>query len=170
MSRYVALLDGGRREVPVEITRRGPGLYAITLGERTHEVDARTLEPGRLSLLLGTRSRGAVVDARGALFHARAGSAGVVVEVVEARRLALRRAPAGAGWPGRAEVAAPLAGKVTKVLAAPGARVTRGQVLVVTEAMRLEVEARSPKDGTVVEVRVREGEEVVAGAGLCVVD
>lgn len=170
MSRYVALLEGGRREVPVEITRREPGVYRVRIGEREHEVDARPQEPGRLSLLVGTRSRAAVLDPRGALFHARAGGASVPVELVEARRLALRRAQPGATWPGREVLAAPLAGRVARVLAAAGARVTRGQPLVVVEALRLELEARSPKDGTVVEVQVREGDAVVAGAGLCVVE
>ncbi|MGH9520535.1 MAG: acetyl-CoA carboxylase biotin carboxyl carrier protein subunit, partial [Terriglobales bacterium] len=46
---------------------------------------------------------------------------------------------------GRAQVKAPMAGKVVKLLVAAGAEVERGQGLVVLEAMKMQNEVRSPK-------------------------
>ncbi|MEX1280037.1 MAG: biotin/lipoyl-containing protein, partial [Acidimicrobiia bacterium] len=49
-------------------------------------------------------------------------------------------------------------------------RVTKGQVLVVVEAMKMEHAVRAPSDGTVAEVRVAEGAQVEADEVLVVVD
>ncbi|MEX1280459.1 MAG: biotin carboxylase N-terminal domain-containing protein [Acidimicrobiia bacterium] len=65
---------------------------------------------------------------------------------------------------------APMPGKVITVEAAEGDRVTKGQVLVVVEAMKMEHAVRAPSDGTVAEVRVAEGAQVEADEVLVVVD
>ena len=61
-------------------------------------------------------------------------------------------------------------GKVVKVLVSPGDEVKARQGLVVVEAMKMENELRSPKDGRVREVAVTEGMSVVAGRLLVVVE
>jgi biotin carboxyl carrier protein len=61
-------------------------------------------------------------------------------------------------------------GKVVKVLVKPGDEVKARQGLVVVEAMKMENELRSPKDGRVAEVLVAEGASVEAGRLLVVVE
>jgi biotin carboxyl carrier protein len=61
-------------------------------------------------------------------------------------------------------------GKVVKVLAKPGDAVKEGQGVVVIEAMKMENEMKSPKDGTIVEVNVIEGQAVDGGTRLAVVE
>ena len=61
-------------------------------------------------------------------------------------------------------------GKVVKVLVKVGDQVTARQGLVVVEAMKMENELRSPKDGRVTEVLVAEGVSVEAGRPLVVVE
>ncbi len=63
----------------------------------------------------------------------------------------------------REEVPAPLSGSVFRLVAAKGARVAEGDVLLVLEAMKMETEIRSPRDGVVAEINVDEGESVSAG-------
>ncbi|MDE3153993.1 MAG: acetyl-CoA carboxylase biotin carboxyl carrier protein subunit, partial [Acidobacteriota bacterium] len=65
---------------------------------------------------------------------------------------------------------APMPGKVVRVLVAPGDAVTVRQPLVVVEAMKMENELRSPKDGVVREIKVGEGVSVEAGSLLVVVE
>jgi biotin carboxyl carrier protein len=60
-------------------------------------------------------------------------------------------------------------GRVVRLLVAPGADVESGQGLVVVEAMKMENEVRAPRGGRVLEVTVREGQAVEAGALLAVV-
>jgi len=65
---------------------------------------------------------------------------------------------------------ASMPGKVVQVLVSEGDSVTKGQALVVLEAMKMEQTMTAPTDGTVVSVNVTEGEQVDAGAVLIVVD
>jgi biotin carboxyl carrier protein len=60
-------------------------------------------------------------------------------------------------------------GKIVRVLVQTGDAVQARQPLVVMEAMKMENELRASRDGTVADVRVREGTSVDAGALLVVV-
>src|SRR5207302_65535 len=70
----------------------------------------------------------------------------------------------------RREVRAAMPGKVVAVLIEAGAAVTRGQGLLVIEAMKMENEVVAPRDGTVQEIRVQPGQAVEAGELLAVVE
>jgi acyl-CoA carboxylase subunit alpha len=65
---------------------------------------------------------------------------------------------------------APMPGAVLRVLVAAGATVTKGQPLVILEAMKMEHTVASPTDGVVSEVRVEAAQQVDAGSVLAVVD
>jgi oxaloacetate decarboxylase alpha subunit len=72
-------------------------------------------------------------------------------------------APAPAG--GGAAVLAPMPGDVVRLACAEGARVTENQTVVILEALKMQMEIRTPKAGTV-RYRVRPGEHVRAKAVL----
>ena len=55
---------------------------------------------------------------------------------------------------------------VRQVVVSPGARVQQGDVLLVLEAMKMELPIRAPGDGTVAAVKCRQGELVQAGQEL----
>lgn len=73
--------------------------------------------------------------------------------------LRVREAAEGAG---DARVLAPMDGKVLRVETAVGAKVEKGQLLVVLEAMKMEFSLVAGKAGTVAEVRVSPGGQVSA--------
>jgi 3-methylcrotonyl-CoA carboxylase alpha subunit len=83
----------------------------------------------------------------------------------EIRRLAAA-ARATSGGSGAASLLSPMPGRVRRVLVAPGEEVTRGQVLLVLEAMKMEHAIRSPRDGRVVRIDWKEGDLVEAGVPL----
>jgi oxaloacetate decarboxylase alpha subunit len=74
-------------------------------------------------------------------------------------------APSGAGTP----VPSPMGGNVVKVSRGVGDSVSEGDVVVVLEAMKMEVEVSAPVAGQVVEVCVKEGQAVTPGTTLVVV-
>jgi biotin carboxyl carrier protein len=61
---------------------------------------------------------------------------------------------------------APMPGVVLKILAKPGDAVTKGEPLLILEAMKMEHVISAPRDGTVVKVNCREGELVQPGGDL----
>ena len=92
----------------------------------------------------------------------------VAAEAFDPRALRSRRGSASAH--GRANISAPMPGKIVQFLAAMGDQVEAGQGLVVVEAMKMQNEMKSPKSGRVVEVRAKAGSAVAAGEVLMVVE
>ena len=76
-----------------------------------------------------------------------------------------KAAPAGAG----AKVNAPMPGTILDVRVQNGAKVKKGDVLVILEAMKMENEIQAPCDGTVTSVCVRKGDSVETQALICTI-
>jgi len=66
------------------------------------------------------------------------------------------------GAPQLLEVRPPMPGRIVRLLVAPGDSVRQSTPLVVLEAMKMQNEIPAPVSGIVQEVRVREGDVVVA--------
>lgn len=169
-TRYVTRVRGASESVPVDIEDLGDGKFLLTLGGRSHTVDARVLDHGAVSLLVDARSYDAELDESGDEVQVQVDFEVLTVDVADERAVRLRAAAAGFSVSGKVLVTAPMPGKVVRVLVAPGAQVTEGQGLVVVEAMKMENELKSPKAGTVVEVFAKEGSAVEANAKLLTVE
>lgn len=72
-------------------------------------------------------------------------------------------APAAGGTAGSVKINAPMPGKIVAVKANPGDKVTKGQVILVLEAMKMENDVVAPQDGTVASVNVAVGSSVESG-------
>jgi urea carboxylase len=90
----------------------------------------------------------------------------------EGRGVAPEKAPAApetSGHDGAELVESHVHGSVWQVHAAVGARVRRGEVLVVLESMKMEIAIESPVDGTVLELFAAGGRQVTPGQALVAV-
>ena len=172
--RYVIEIGGIAKDATV--VRKGDG-FAVTLDGRTFHIDAARIDAHTLSLLVDrvrpddtVRSvhdvTVAAADASGVL-TVRVGTTPIPVTVDGRRRGARVAATADGSGPQR--VAAPMPGKVVRVLVAAGEAVRARQPLVVVEAMKMENELRADRDGTIAEIHAREGLLVDAGALLVVI-
>ena len=76
-------------------------------------------------------------------------------------------APAPAPSAGEGEkVTAPMPGTILDVKVAVGDSVSKGQVIMILEAMKMENEVVAPQDGTIASINVAAGDSVEAGAVL----
>ncbi len=162
------------RPVKVEIEPAGePGKLTVTIKGKTGVVDASWVDAGTLSLV----DAGVVREIR---FHAReeAGAVGVEIggtlyEACASKRVAGATGATGAigasAPTGAVPVKAPMPGRIVRVLVVVGDRVAARQPVVAVEAMKMENELRSPRDGVVTQVLVAPGAAVESGAVLIVV-
>jgi 3-methylcrotonyl-CoA carboxylase alpha subunit len=143
----------------VRIIQKGD-TYQVLIGDRRYDVSARDINPHTLDLLIDGRYLRAT--------HATTGNARWV-EVgdapVHATRLLQRRQRRAKGG-GSGSLAATMPGQVTAVLVAVGDVVTTGQILVLMEAMKMEMRIVAPGDGTVGKVLVAQGDQVERGQVL----
>ncbi len=168
--RYFAKLHGQKEAVPVDIEPAGDNRYKLTHAGRSVVVDALALEGGALSLLLEGNSYNVEFDEAGDEVRVLVRGQWSRIDVADERRLRLRQGTAGFSVEGKQIIAAPMPGKVVKVLVKLGDEVKEGQGLVVVEAMKMENELKSPKAGKVVELPAKEGTAVEINARLVVVE
>jgi oxaloacetate decarboxylase alpha subunit len=74
--------------------------------------------------------------------------------------------PAPAPAATTADIPAPLAGNIFKVMVSPGQQIASGDVIMILEAMKMETEVRATVGGTVSQVLVKEGDAVQVGQPL----
>jgi acetyl-CoA/propionyl-CoA/long-chain acyl-CoA carboxylase, biotin carboxylase, biotin carboxyl carrier protein len=78
-----------------------------------------------------------------------------------------RRAGGGGSQATGDELASPMQGTITKIVAAEGDHVSAGDTVVVLEAMKMEQPLTAHKDGTVTGLAVQIGQTVPAGGVIC---
>jgi biotin carboxyl carrier protein len=139
-------LDGD--PVTVNAVYSRPNVISFIINGRAYEVK-RELSPNDLHIWVG-----------GARYHA---------EVRDPRSLRSRRAVSGAAR-GPRKLAAPMPGKVVRILVAEGEAVEAGQGVMVVEAMKMQNEMKSPRAGTVRQLLVGEGASVNAGDVLAIIE
>ncbi len=145
----------------VAYQRKRDGTYEVTVAGDTRTVRVRAATSEAVDLQVGAlRRRVAVVDL-GARVH--------IHSVLGSDTLHPHpRLPAPATAEPTGSLLAPMPGRVTSVRVTPGAAVTKGDVLVVLEAMKMEHTVTAPHDGTATEVRVSTGDLVSADDVLIV--
>ena len=148
--------------------------WICMLNGREILLDAVQLTENSLSMLIGGRSFRIHREIGG---DANGGDAQRVfvdgrsyeVTVRDARSLRSRKGAVAADA-GPFKVKASMPGKVVRVLTKPGDSVQAGTGILVIEAMKMQNEVRSPKNGAVKELLAREGMNVNAGDVLAVLE
>jgi acetyl-CoA carboxylase biotin carboxyl carrier protein len=70
----------------------------------------------------------------------------------------------------RVQVVSEVSGSVWKIECASGAQVGADDTIMIIESMKMEIPVASPRAGTVVEIRVAEGEPVKEGQVVAVIE
>ena len=164
-----AEINGEKHEV--EVVRDGRSVTATVDGRR---YDLDVSEPEKEVLLIKNANKVSQVFVSpkvgtGSEFGVTIHGQALDVEIIDPKRLR------GAGndtehGDGLAEIKTAMPGKVVRILVEAGAEVAKGDGIIVVEAMKMQNELKSPKDGVVKEIRSAEGDTVNAGEVLVVID
>jgi 3-methylcrotonyl-CoA carboxylase alpha subunit len=145
-------LDGEHRHpVRIDFTARGPLLGGAPLAVR--------VEGKRYFVRMGERSFQARAIRDGRTWHVFCNGDYRRLTLEEELRVPGEQEDAGS-------LAAPMPGKVIKLLVAAGAKVSKGDSLLILEAMKMEHTITAPADGRVKEIHFAAGEQVPEGAQL----
>ncbi|MFN7997750.1 MAG: biotin/lipoyl-containing protein [Bryobacteraceae bacterium] len=130
--------------------------------------DIKEAEPGVYSVLVDGRSYEARIEQSNGHTVVFIDGHRFETEVKDPRRRS--RKGGASGIEGRVNVAAPMPGKIVRLLVAVGDDVSAGQGLLVVEAMKMQNEMKSPKAGRVVALPAAEGATVTAGEVLASIE
>jgi biotin carboxyl carrier protein len=160
-------IDGQTR--PVEIAPgKAKGRWTIRIDGAIVESDACLLRPGVLSLIVGGTSHRVVLDDDLADPALHLDGRRIVWQADDPRSFRRRRRHGGTEGPVTLKASMP--GRVVRVLVQRGAQVGAHQGVVVIEAMKMQNELKSPKEGRVAELRVVPGDTVASGQVLAVIE
>jgi 3-methylcrotonyl-CoA carboxylase alpha subunit len=151
--RRAVRLEGAEGERVVQVEALGPRAFRID----GHAVEVLGHAAGEAELALGGRASRLGVAVAGEAITVFDGAEAYVFRVPDPLAVGAEVQAGGD------EVRAPMPGLVKGLAARPGARVARGDVLVVLEAMKMEHALTAPRDGVIAEVAVAEGAQVTDG-------
>jgi biotin carboxyl carrier protein len=175
MNAYEITVGGKTHKVEVESVAATPPVsnsevaYRVRLDGREFTVSCVPLNHRALSLILNGESfevqceltaESLQVSLRGAIYEC---------IVSNPRSLRTRKKPSPADS-GEQKLKAGMPGKVVRIIAAVGDQIRTGQGILVIEAMKMQNEVRSPKDGQLKKLVVRQGANVVAGEVLAIIE
>lgn len=142
-----ATVDG--RSYVLEVSEPEPNVFLFKNENKITEVDVSPVSQG--------------------IIETRVGPHEFQVKLIDPKRLR-GTATDDAAVDGRAEIRTAMPGKVVRVVAAVGDEVEKGDGIIVVEAMKMQNELRSPKAGTVREIRFDEGTTVNSGDILAIIE
>ena len=133
---------------------RSAGAYRLHLGEQVVAIDLKTGPDGRSWLTVGERHVEVVIATRGddVFVH-------VDGEAYQLRyQHPLDRLAAQAGGSAEDHIRAPMPGSIVAVQVKPGDAVSKNQILLVMESMKMETTIAAPRDGVVETVAYEKGQ------------
>ena len=133
--------------------------FKVTVNGKSYEVDVEEL---------GTAAPAAPVTPAPAPAAAASPTPAPTPAPVSAASPAVQAAPKGPIPDSAVVVKAPMPGKISAIKQESGS-VTRGSVILVLEAMKMQNDIPAPQDGTLTEVRVAVGDNVKTGDVLAVI-
>ena len=163
---YDVLIDG--KSYRLELARKSVR-WECKLDGVEVAIDPVLLRRNVLSLLIGGKSYEVRREQTIAGETMSIGTKKYAAELRDPRSLRGHLAESGAAA-GKKKIVAPMPGKIVRVLVQEQMEVQAGQGLVVVEAMKMQNELKSPKQGIVQKVMAVEGANVNAGDVLLIVE
>lgn len=155
----------------IEIRRDGEKVFA-RVDDRNYELEASEVEPNVYLLKNENKIYEIFVSPQTNAtepFEVKVKNQAFEINLIDPKRL--RGAGASStNADGIVEIKTAMPGKLIRILTEIGAEIRQGEPVLVVEAMKMQNEMKSPKDGTVKEIRFSEGATVNAGDVLATIE
>jgi len=147
--------EGSSQTIAVELIPSGSGKsYRATIEEKSVDVEILQAKDGKVDLLIDGKHATAHVSSDNAKYWVTInGQTFVLTKSVGTKRNSGKHDHVG-------ELTAPMPGQVRAVNVSEGDTVTKGQTLLVLEAMKMEIRIHAPRDGKVMRLLVKQGQTV----------
>jgi biotin carboxyl carrier protein len=163
---YEVIVDGEPHRL--ELGKAAGGWECRLDGQRVN-IDAVITRSDVLSLLVDGHAYEIKREQTAAGLHMWVGTTCFAVELRDPRSLRSRNKDVG-DEKGPRKILAPMPGRVVRLLVAENSEVEAGQGIVVVEAMKMQNEIKSPKNGTVKKISATPGAAVNPGDVLAIVE
>jgi biotin carboxyl carrier protein len=140
--------------ITIDLTPTGKSYHA-TIGDKTADLEILQAENGKLDLLIDGKRLTAYVSSDHSKRWVTINGQTFVLTKSSGTRIGRYGHHHAAG-----ELTAPMPGQVRAVNVNEGEGVTKGQTLLVLEAMKMEIRIHSPQDGVVKKLFVKQGQTV----------
>ena len=157
--RFSYVLKGRNHDVDLE---KVPGGYRASMGGQSYSVQVNVSIDGALHVLIDGKLVTAFLATQSSQRYVWVNGKSFSFEKLSAGARSLRTSDEVA----EEILRAPMPGQVRQVLVREGARVERGQTLLLLEAMKMEIRIQASRDGTVAKLHVGEGASVEKDAVL----
>ncbi len=152
-------------KIEEDIKNGGIG-YLITIDDGTpFHIDAIDKLAGGYSLLYKGKSYEFDIESKECLYNVLSRGNLYCVELIHQKSAFSRGKEFG-----EKKIISRMPGKIIKVLAKVGDTVTKGQGLIIMEAMKMENELKAPSAGKIKDIKVKEGKTVDAGVDLLLIE
>lgn len=151
------VFDFNAQSLPVDLTPSGKS-YRATVGDEMVEVEILRVnaEQRKLDLLIDGKRVTAYVSSDGAKRWVTINGQTVVLTKASGARSRGK----SSGHDQRSELVAPMPGLVRSVNVEEGKVVSKGQTLLVLEAMKMEIRIQAPREGVIQKLLVHQGQTV----------
>ena len=161
--KLIASIEGNDSEV---VIRRSEGKVFASVDGREYVLEVDELEPD----LFHFKVDGRVIEIyTGPNGLTDVGAHQLKIDVRDPKKLSAIGIK-GMAADGTVEIRSAMPGKLVRVLVSAGDSVSEGDGIVVVEAMKMQNELKTPKEGTVREVRFSEGDTANGGDLLAVIE
>lgn len=149
----------------IEVRRDGRKVFA-RVDDREYELDVSEVEPSVYLLKDGAKIYQVYAAPNGIV---NVGNRQIELALVDPKKLRGSGAESE-DQDGVAEIRTAMPGKLVRILVSASDEVKHGDAVLVVEAMKMQNEMKSPKDGVVREIKFVEGDNVNAGDVLAVIE
>lgn len=152
----------GDRISSVKLLKREGSKVQIAIDNRIYDLDVEMVEEGVYSILNNGQSHNVemILGASSKNYYVNTFYNSYDVEIIDAQSKYLNSRNRNAEHFGEKTIVTPMPGRVVRIPVKKGQQVTKGQTVIVISAMKMESEYKSPADGVVKKVYVKEGDTI----------